>query len=154
MGDHRLRAESTSMNGVTTYCRTKPCRRAGLESYTTLIKGLVSVLAWNWNAPSRCRKYLMLDGFLEERRAPEFIRSDYRSEFIAQVVKVLFPEKSMKTLYIDPCWPWEPPPTMEASTASFATSSSAWRLSAANWRQTGLVLILPTNATPTALTNP
>ncbi len=51
----------------------------------------------------------VLQRLVEERGAPEFIRSDNGPEFIAQAVKAWIAEKGMKTLYIEPGAPWENP---------------------------------------------
>jgi putative transposase len=49
----------------------------------------------------------ILQRLVEERGAPEFIRSDNGPEFIAQAVRSWLAEKGMKTLYIEPGAPWE-----------------------------------------------
>lgn len=49
----------------------------------------------------------ILQRLVEERGAPEFIRSDNGPEFIAQGVRSWLAEKGMKTLYIEPGAPWE-----------------------------------------------
>jgi len=51
----------------------------------------------------------ILERLVQERGAPEFIRSDNGPEFIAQAVKAWIGEKGMKTLYIEPGSPWENP---------------------------------------------
>ena len=51
----------------------------------------------------------ILQSVVEERGAPEFIRSDNGPEFIARAVKAWIAEKGMKTLYIEPGAPWENP---------------------------------------------
>ena len=51
----------------------------------------------------------ILEGIVDERGAPEFIRSDNGPEFIAQAVKTWIAERGMKTLYIEPGSPWENP---------------------------------------------
>ena len=51
----------------------------------------------------------ILEGLVQERGAPEFIRSDNGPEFIAQAVKAWIAEKGMRTLYIEPGSPWENP---------------------------------------------
>ena len=51
----------------------------------------------------------ILEGIVEQRGAPEFIRSDNGPEFIARAVKAWISEKGMKTLYIEPGAPWENP---------------------------------------------
>jgi transposase InsO family protein len=96
-----------------------------------------------------------LERLVEERGAPELIRSDNGPEFIAAAVKDWIASKGMKTLYIEPGSPWESTegrwtvrrtaqgvsrrriktPTAKASIAGSATSSSTWRPLAANWRR-------------------
>jgi putative transposase len=44
----------------------------------------------------------ILQSVVDERGAPEFIRSDNGPEFIARAVKAWIAEKGMKTLYIEP----------------------------------------------------
>jgi transposase InsO family protein len=51
----------------------------------------------------------ILQSAVDERGAPEFIRSDNGPEFIARAVKAWIAEKGMKTLYIEPGAPWENP---------------------------------------------
>ena len=51
----------------------------------------------------------ILERLVQERGAPEFIRSDNGPEFIAQAIKDWIAEKGMKTLYIEPGSPWENP---------------------------------------------
>ena len=51
----------------------------------------------------------ILEGIVDERGAPEFIRSDNGPEFIAKAVKTWIAERGMKTLYIEPGSPWENP---------------------------------------------
>jgi len=50
-----------------------------------------------------------LEKLVEERGAPEFIRSDNGPEFIANAVKEWIADKGMKTLYIEPGAPWQNP---------------------------------------------
>jgi transposase InsO family protein len=56
-----------------------------------------------------CTVIDILERLVQERGAPEFIRSDNGPEFIAQAVKVWIAKKGMKTLYIEPGSPWENP---------------------------------------------
>ncbi len=48
-----------------------------------------------------------LQQLLERRGAPDFIRSDNGSEFIAMAVKEWLKDTGVKTLYIEPGSPWE-----------------------------------------------
>lgn len=50
-----------------------------------------------------------LDRLVQQRGAPEFIRSDNGPEFIAGAVKDWIARNGMKTLYIEPGSPWENP---------------------------------------------
>lgn len=50
-----------------------------------------------------------LEKLLEERRAPESIRSNNGPEFIANAVKEWIAERGMKTLFIEPGAPWQNP---------------------------------------------
>lgn len=56
----------------------------------------------------------VLERLVQERGAPEFIRSDNGPEFIAQAIKDWIAGKGIKTLYIEPGSPWE-----NASSESF-----------------------------------
>src|SRR5690606_34496756 len=51
----------------------------------------------------------VLEGLVEERGAPDYIRSDNGSEFIAKCVQQWIKERGFKTLYISPGCPWENP---------------------------------------------
>jgi transposase InsO family protein len=44
---------------------------------------------------------------IEQRCAPEYIRSDNGPEFIAQQLQRWLAETKIKTLYIDPASPWQ-----------------------------------------------
>ena len=44
---------------------------------------------------------------IEEQGAPQYIRSDNGSEFIAKIVQCWLKEKKIKTIYIDPGSPWQ-----------------------------------------------
>ncbi|MEM7790153.1 MAG: DDE-type integrase/transposase/recombinase [Verrucomicrobiota bacterium] len=44
---------------------------------------------------------------IEEHRAPEYIRSDNRPEFIAKAIQQWLRVRSIKTIYIDPGCPWQ-----------------------------------------------
>lgn len=48
-----------------------------------------------------------LERLVEERGAPEYIRSDNGPEFVARAVKAWIQERGMKTLYIERGSPWE-----------------------------------------------
>ena len=50
---------------------------------------------------------VVLAKVVQERRAPEFIRSDNGPEFIAQVIRAWLAGAQIKTLYIEPGSPWE-----------------------------------------------
>ena len=49
----------------------------------------------------------ILQRLVQERGAPQFIRSDNGPEFIAKAVKEWIAQRGMKTLYIEPGSPWE-----------------------------------------------
>ena len=49
----------------------------------------------------------VLDRLVQERGAPQFIRSDNGPEFIAKAVKAWLAQSGIKTLYIEPGSPWE-----------------------------------------------
>ena len=49
----------------------------------------------------------VLERLIEERGAPEFIRSDNGPEFIAEAVREFLRERGLKTLFIAPGSPWE-----------------------------------------------
>jgi putative transposase len=51
----------------------------------------------------------VLERLVAERGAPEFLRSDNGSEFIAREVREWIKERGFKTLYIAPGSPWENP---------------------------------------------
>jgi len=61
-----------------------------------------------YSIPAR-RVIDILERVVEERGAPEFIRSDNGPEFIARAVKAWIEKKGMKTIYIEPGAPWENP---------------------------------------------
>lgn len=44
---------------------------------------------------------------IEQHGAPEYLRSDNGSEFIAKIVQGWLAEKRIKTIYIDPGSPWQ-----------------------------------------------
>jgi transposase InsO family protein len=44
---------------------------------------------------------------IEEHGAPEYLRSDNGSEFIAKIVQRWLKEHSIKTIYIEPASPWQ-----------------------------------------------
>jgi transposase InsO family protein len=48
-----------------------------------------------------------LNKAIEEHGAPQYLRSDNGSEFIAKVVQRWPAEKQIKTIYIDPGSPWQ-----------------------------------------------
>jgi transposase InsO family protein len=50
-----------------------------------------------------------LEKLVEDRGAPEFIRSDNGPEFVADAVKEWIALKGMKTIFIDPGAPWQNP---------------------------------------------
>lgn len=50
-----------------------------------------------------------LEALVEQRGAPEYLRSDNGPEFIAEAVKAWIAEKGFKTLYIEPGAPWQNP---------------------------------------------
>ena len=49
----------------------------------------------------------VLDRLVEERGAPEYIRSDNGPEFIAQKVQKWLKDNAIKTIYIDSGSPWQ-----------------------------------------------
>lgn len=51
----------------------------------------------------------ILQRLVQERGAPEFIRSDNGPEFVARAVKAWMAEKGLKSLYIEPGSPWQNP---------------------------------------------
>ena len=51
----------------------------------------------------------ILDRLVEDRGAPEFIRSDNGSEFVAGQVRAWIQKRGFRTLYIAPGCPWENP---------------------------------------------
>lgn len=61
-----------------------------------------------YSFPAR-RVVEILQRLVEERGAPEFIRSDNGPEFIALAVRAWLGERGMGTLYIEPGSPWENP---------------------------------------------
>ena len=50
---------------------------------------------------------LWLKKAIEEHGAPQYLRSDNGSEFIARIVQRWLAEKQIKTIYIDPGSPWQ-----------------------------------------------
>ena len=49
----------------------------------------------------------VLDRLVEERGAPEYIRSDNGPEFVSKVVCEWIEKRGFKTLFIDPGSPWQ-----------------------------------------------